>query len=76
MCFNTSLQANAPAKFIFNISCVLLLLSMLMYIFRYHKVEQVLLAIAAPCAWFKLLFFARYVCRSIRTVQCLLSSSF
>jgi len=76
VCFNTSLKASAPAKFIFNISCILLLLSVLLHVLHYDNIERVLMAFAAPCAWSKLLFFARYVRHSIQTVERHLSSSY
>ena len=57
----TSLKTSAPAKFMFNISCILLMVSVLMHLLEYDNTEQVLLAFAVPCAWSKLLFFARYV---------------
>ena len=61
MCFGTSLKASAPAKFIFNISCILLLVSVPMHIFGFESIERALLACSTPCAWSILLFFARYV---------------
>lgn len=56
-----SFQTSAPAKCIFNISCVLLLLCVPMRLLQLEMAETILLAFAAPCAWAILLFFARYL---------------
>ena len=53
------LQASAPAKFIFNISCVIVLLCIPMRFGGVENGERVLLAFAAPSSWAILLFFAR-----------------
>ena len=54
-------QASAPAKSIFNISCVLILLCVPCRMLGIAGAEMILLSLAAPCAWSFLLFFARQV---------------
>jgi len=59
--FDGWLQTSAPARFIFNVSCVLLLLCVPSRALALGKTERILLAFALPCAWTVMLFFARSV---------------
>src|SRR6218665_904268 len=53
------LQTSAPAKFIFNISCILVIFCIPLRFLNLQTGERVLVAFAAPCSWAFLLFFAR-----------------
>ncbi|GFS23202.1 transient receptor potential cation channel subfamily V member 6, partial [Elysia marginata] len=50
---------HAPAQTVHLISCLLILACVPFRVFGFDRVEDILLILAAPCAWFFLLFFAR-----------------
>ncbi|GFO42754.1 transient receptor potential cation channel subfamily v member 6, partial [Plakobranchus ocellatus] len=50
---------HAPAQTVHLISCLLILACVPFRVTGLHRVEDILLILAAPCAWFFLLFFAR-----------------
>ena len=53
-------QLQAPAKAIYNISCIFILLCVPMRFLRLEGPEQVLLSCACPMSWFFVLFFLRF----------------
>jgi len=63
---NCIIQMVAKDKALFSISCVLVLVCVPLRFLHVNKVEQVLVAVVAPCAWTILLFFARQVYHSAR----------
>ncbi|ESO05330.1 hypothetical protein HELRODRAFT_77785 [Helobdella robusta] len=52
-------QRETPAKCVFNVSCVFIIICLPVRCLHYQTAEKILLALAAPCAWANLLFYAR-----------------
>ena len=59
VCSMILFQFQAPAKAIFNISCILILACVPLRFLKLEGEEGILLTFAAPMSWFFLLFFLR-----------------